>query len=354
MNNKLIILNTPQFGTLIDSLKWCEYLSDKYDITFICFDNQLKHMDIKGVNYKYVYRFENSVLRGIWYIMYSLFYCLFHNVPVFIVYFEHCDLFPRLLPFRRFHVDIRTLSVSDNAEVNKRADALLKKTISYFSSASFISKGVMDKISPSNDKTFILPLGSDVIESTPKQWDKIRLLYVGTLSHRDIYKTIEGFYQYVIKYGREGISYDIVGDGSELQLIKEFCETKGLNSIVHLHGKLPYDELAPFFAKCNVGVSFIPIQDCYQYQPPTKTFEYILSGLYCIGTNTCANREVIVPQNGILIQDNQVDFFKALEYINKKSDEFDSKVIQKTLIKKYTWKEIVKNYMIPIIDSIRL
>lgn len=352
MKKKLTILNTPQFGTLIDSLKWCEYLHDKYDITFICFDNHFKRMDINGVNYKYVYRFSNPFLRGLWYIIYALFYCLVHSAPVFIVYFEHCDLFPRLLPFRRFHVDIRTLSVSDKAEINKRSDSLLEKAISYFSSVSFISKGVMEKISPKHKKTFILPLGSDVIDYTTKQWNDIRLLYVGTLSRRDIYKTVEGLSQYIIKHGRDGITYDIVGDGSELQMIRDLCKKKGLNDIVHLHGKLPYDELTPFFGKCNVGVSFIPIEDCYQYQPPTKTFEYILSGLYCIGTNTYANEEVISPQNGILIQDNQEDFCKALEYIKLNSKEFDSNAIRKTLIRKYTWKTIVNDNLIPIINSI--
>ena len=352
MKKKLTILNTPQFGTLIDSLKWCEYLSDKYDITFICFDNHLKRMNIDGINYKYVYRFKNSLLRGIWYIIYALFYCLFHSAPIFIIYFEHCDLFPRLLPFRRMHVDIRTLSVSDNSEVNERGDTLLKKSISYFNSVSFISQGVMDKISPKNKNKFILPLGSDVIDGSSKQWDEIRLLYVGTLLHRDIYKTVEGLNQYIIKYGREGISYDIIGDGPELQIIRELCKKYKLNDIIQLYGKLPYDELTPFFAKCNTGVSFIPIEDCYQYQPPTKTFEYILSGLYCIGTDTYANEEIIVPNNGILIQDNQADFCKALEYIKKNSASFDSEVIRNTLIKKFTWEEIVNNNLVPIIESI--
>ena len=112
MKKKLIILNTSQFGTLTDSYKWCQYLKDIYEITYICFDNGLKRMDLQGVSYKYVYRFNNPILRGIWYVIYALFYCLCHRAPVFVVYFEHCDVLPRLLPWKKFHVDIRTLSVN--------------------------------------------------------------------------------------------------------------------------------------------------------------------------------------------------------------------------------------------------
>lgn len=352
MKKKLTILNTPQFGTLIDSLKWCEHLSKKYDITFVCFYNHLKRMDIEGVNYKYVHRFDNPTLRGVWYIIYALFYCLCHSDPVFIVYFKHCDLLPRLLPFRRFHVDIRTLAVTKDVAVNERADNLLRKSLSYFNSASFISNGVKEKIAPKINQTSILPLGSDVIDFSSKRWNEIRLLYVGTLQHRDIPKTIEGLYDYITKHGKEGISYDIVGDGPELQQIKNICEERNMLDIVHLHGKLPYDELKPFFAKCNIGVSFIPIEDCYQYQPPTKTFEYILSGLYCIGTKTHANKEVIIPTNGVLINDNKEAFCKALEYIKQNSKSFDSKVIQETLIDKFSWSTIVNKKLIPIIESI--
>lgn len=349
---KLIILNTSQFGTLIDSLKWCEYLHDIYEITFVCFDSHLKRMDIGGVRYRYVHRFDNPVLRGAWFIIYAIIYCMLHSAPVFIVYFRHCDLLPRLLPFRRFHVDIRTLSVTDNEEVNKIVNNQLKKSISYFHSASFISKGVAEKISPRISKTFILPLGSDVISYSSKQWNEIRLLYVGTLLHRDIPKTVEGLYEYISKHGKDGISYDIVGDGPELYQVINICQERGLLDIVRIHGKLPYDELTRFFAECNVGVSFIPIEDCYQYQPPTKTFEYVLSGLYCIGTRTYANEEVIVPENGILIPDNKESFCEALEYIRTNSHCFDSEIIRSTLVDKYSWSTIVDNKLIPIIESI--
>lgn len=177
------------------------------------------------------------------------------------------------------------------------------------------------------------------------------MLYVGALQYRDIYKTVEGLSDYVSCHGKKGITYDVIGEGPEIKQIIEICKNNNLTDIIHIHGKVPYDELSPFFKKCNVGISFVPIRKCYQYQPPTKTFEYILSGLYCIATKTCANEEVIVPENGILIEDSKEDFCKALERIRTNSNLLDSKTIRDTLKTQYTWERIVKDKLVPIIEN---
>lgn len=349
---KIIILNTSQFGTLTDTYKWCEYLRDKYDVTFVCFDNHLKRMDIDGINYIYVHRFENSALRGLWYLLFSLVYCLFNIAPIFIIYFEHCDLFPRLMPWKKFHVDIRTLAVTDNEGLNKAKDEKLKKSLKYFKSISFISKGVKQKVSLNIKNQYILPLGSDIISEKLKDWTSIRLLYVGTLTHREILKTVQGLKMYIDESKKNLISYDIIGDGADLNLIADYISQNGLSGTVRLHGRIAYDGLKPYFEKCNVGVSFIPIEDCYQYQPPTKTFEYILSGMYCIATKTIANKEVVSSANGILIEDTPKDFCESLNLIEQKIKLLDSRNIRQTLVDEYTWRAIVSKYLFPIIENL--
>ena len=349
---KLIILNTSQFGSLTDSYKWCEYLRYYYDITFICFNNHWKRMDMDGVKYVYIYRFDNPVLRGVWYIFCTFIYCLFHRAPIFIVYFEHCSFLKKILPWKKMNVDIRTLAVSENTKNNYIKDAKMRKTIAKFDSVSFISRGVQEKLHVNVPNQYILPLGSDVICEIKKEWNNINLLYVGTLNHRDIIKTIIGFHSYIEKYGKEGISYDIIGDGQELQMIKDYISSNNLQDVVTIHGKLPYDELKPFFEKCNIGVSFVPIKECYQYQPPTKTFEYLLSGLYCIATSTIANQEVVTEKNGILIEDSSSAFSSSLEFIVKNKHQFDSKQIRDTVVCQYTWPHIINNKLIPILDNL--
>lgn len=309
-------------------------------------------MEIEGIKYVYVHRFDNPTLRGLWYIIYSLFFCLFRRSVVFIVYFKHCDLFPRLLPRKRFHVDIRTLSVSTNETINKRNDNQLRNSIKYFKSISYISNGVKDKMAIEGIKQYILPLGADIISGSSKKWTDLKLLYVGTLTHRDILKTVQGLKMYIDKTGSDKITYDIVGDGDDKATIEDYVRNNNLASIVRIHGRIAYDKLWPYFDCCNVGVSFVPIEECYQNQPPTKTFEYILSGMYCIATKTFANEEVITNTNGVLIKDTAEDFYKSLVWITQQSSAFDSKTIRQSLLECYSWRAIVNNQLIPIIENL--
>lgn len=349
--DKLIILNTSQFGSLTDAYKWCQYLKDYYDITFVCFDNHLKKMDITGVKYKYIHRFDNPVLRGPFYLLYSLIYCMFHNAPVFIVYFEHCDIIARLLPWRKFHVDIRTLAVTNNAEHNIEKDNKLRAALQYFNSISYISNGVKSKINIHSKKQYILPLGADSMSYLDKEWNKLSLLYVGTLTHRDIIKTVKGIKLYLEQSDEIDISYDIIGDGDEFEAISDYVKSNNLSQFVSLHGRIAYNELKPYFERCNIGISFIPLEECYQDQPPTKTFEYALSGLYCIATKSRANKEIISSKNGILIQDTPEAFCDALKQISKMKDMLCSTTIRDSLYEQYTWRAIVDSKMLQIIRN---
>lgn len=352
MKKKLIILNTSQFGSLTDSYKWCQYLREYIDITFISFNNKTKKMDIPGVTYKYVYRFDNTLLRGAWYILYTLFYCLFHQSKVFIVYFDYCHIFPLLLGRNRFHVDVRTLAVTDDEEQNMKLDSKLRKSLSFFNSVSYISEGIKNKLSLNIQNQYILPLGADIISNKEKEWNKLRLLYVGTMNHRDIPKTIDGLYMFTQKYGKENISYDIVGDGSELEDVKQKVNKYNLSDVVSVHGKIMYDELGNFFDKNNIGISFVPLKECYQHQPPTKSYEYILSGLYCIATDTTSNRDIININNGILIEDTSTSFCKALSYVADNLHEISKLKIKNTLIASHTWGSIVETSLMPIIEAL--
>ena len=350
MKKKLIVLNTSQFGTLIDSYEWCIYLKEYYDITFISFNNHHKRMDVDGVEYIYLHRFNNPYLRGVWYILYTTLYCLFHGAPIFIVYFKYCSIFAHLFP-NRSHIDIRTLAVSSDNIENKRNDLELQETVNKFKSASFISQGVQEKLEPICERRYILPLGADPISIKNKDFSLKKMLYVGTLTNRNIITTIKGVELFVKKYPNIPISYDIVGDGEDFSLIQKYIKEHNLSKYIKLYGKLPYDELAPFFDKCNLGISFIPIIDYYQYQPPTKTFEYILSGLYCIATKTKANTEIINGENGILIEDTEHAFLYALEKILN-YNHINSEIIRNTLMEKYNWRYIVEKSLYPIIEEL--
>ena len=109
-------------------------------------------------------------------------------------------------------------------------------------------------------------------------------------------------------------------------------------------GRKEYNELQPFFETHNIGVSYIPITEYFQYQPPTKTYEYIRNGLVCIATNTFENQKVINRSNGVLINEGKQSFCEGLEHIYQNFDEYNSKNISKAAAK-YSWDNIINNIL---------
>ena len=164
---------------------------------------------------------------------------------------------------------------------------------------------------------------------------------MGTLSNRHIIDTVKGVKMFKDKYPEIPLIYSIIGDGEELYEIKNYIHMQKLESTIHTYGRLPYSELKPFLDTHNIGISYIPQLECYEYQPPTKTFEYALSGLYTIATNTYENRQVIHSNNGILINDTISDFAKALYDTYQHRREYNSQTIRKSM-EKWQWEKIIQ------------
>lgn len=352
MKPKLLIINKAAFGSHVDTYKYCQYLRKKYDITYICIKPKGEIIEpFEGVRVIYTTNKLLRILRGAIYIIYCILFALFYKGKIFVVYFPQADYIKKVLFWKKMILDIRTLEISSIDEERRKYDAKLIKTCSYYDHISIISEGVRDKMKIDYLKTSILPLGADVISSSNKDFVQINLLYVGTLTGRKIEDTISGFKLFSEKYPDNNFIYNIVGDGKNniLEKLSNIIDDFHLSDRIFLHGFIPYNKLKPFFDKSNIGVSYIPITDYYNYQPPTKTYEYILSGLFTIATNTYSNKEIVNNINGILIEDSPESFSQALEYIYLNRN-FDSNNIRETL-QEHIWEKIINNNLIPILEK---
>ena len=351
--NRLLIICRQQFGYLVDIYKWCEHISDDYQVDVVTFDGKEKIiLDKPNVKVHYVSYKGNKTIRGIRYILASLWYMLFFKGNIIVEYFGGCNIFKKMLPWKRMILDIRTLSIKKEEKQRTAENNKTKQTCDKYDFTTIISEGTRDAISLDKQKSAIVPLGSDVISTTEKSFEILRLLYIGTLSGRDIYKTVKGLAIFKEAHPDVAIHYDIVGDGynNELSKLKELTKELNITDCVTLHGFKPHTEIKEFLDKCNIGVSFVPITECYNHQPPTKTYEYILSGLYTIATRTFCNNEIVNENNGILIKDTEEDFANALNYITQNNKQFNSSIIRETLTES-TWKNIVRNYLQPCLNK---
>ena len=352
MKRKLLIIDKHQFGYLTDAYKWCEYLRSEYDIEFITANVGNKIINLPGVKVHYVSFKLPRLLRAFIFISRALICIYWFNGKILIEYFQGCSILKKLCPWKKMIVDVRTLSVSPDPKHRTNYNARLIRDCNYFDAVSVISRDVAEQIGGKN--VSILPLGSDIISSHPKTYiGTIELLYVGTLRWRNIERTIEGFKIFVDKHPTLKISYRIIGDGIPGQLddLKQLAVNLGVADRISFYGFIPLTELKPFFDSSNVGISFIPITEYYDHQPPTKTFEYILSGLYCIATATSANKELINVENGCLIQDTAQGFADGIEQFINCNQHIDENRLRNTL-SHLTWRHIVKKQLTYILNNL--
>lgn len=348
---ELLIIGNDQFGYHTDSFKYCEYLRTKYAISYLCFDKGFEKKSLKSVSVIYIPRTGTKLFRSLHFVKRALIEIYRTKGLIFLIYWKFFFLFPILFPWKKMILDIRTLSVDSDANKRYQADKLLRKSTFFFIHITVVSEGVRRKLKLPESKSSVLHLGADPLSHKMKKYDAIRLLYVGTLNGRRLLDTLKGLLFFLNKYTNYNITYDIVGDGEEYEEIRNYIQQNDLGNKVFLHGYQSHDRILHLFDSCNIGVAYVPIEEYYQDQPVTKVYEYAMSGLFTIATNTRSNQEIIDDRNGILIDDTPVAFGLALEKIVSRLNKMDFNLISESL-KQYTWENIVESDLCPVLDRL--
>lgn len=345
--NRLFIITHAQFGYHTDQYYYCKYLKDFYNISYICFDNNQKKINLDGLHIIYVKQSANSLVRQIRYFSTVINYLNKGYDIAFITYFKFCSVLRLFLQTKKTILNIRTSIIHGGYLRRSFYNYLIRFESHFYKNITVISEGLIDFLKLSKEKCFVLPVGAIKQDLQSKNFKKLNLLYVGTFFKRNIHFTVEAFARLVKELGDEiEMSYDIIGFGPEEEVnkIKNSISNNNLDKYVTYFGNIRYPELTHYLQKNNIGVSFIPITDFYNHQPATKTFEYLLSGMAVIATATDENKKVINNHNGILIQDNAESFYEGLNELINHLDLYHSTEIQ-TSAEKYTWENIVLNIL---------
>ena len=354
MRKSILIINRAQFGYHTDTYQYCKHLRELYDLTYVGWDHGRPKLDVDGVRVVYIPPSGPKYVRFVRFISTALAYARGSDDLCFIQYFPGCSLIKLVHPGKRTILDIRTGHVGPNAIGRAAADTLLKLEARQFPNVTVISQSLGDSLSLSEGRMHVLPLGAEIISAGDKTFDALKLLYVGTLHGRRIHETVLGLHRFLQDRG-DGIqcSYRIVGSGwgTEEHSLRELVAKLGLESIVEVLGQIPHDQLFPHFDWANVGVSYIPMTKYYDVQPPTKTFEYLLSGMAVIATGTLENKKVIDSRNGVLINDSVESFSEGLEVFASTRHTFDSRVIRDSG-RAYCWPDIIRHTLVPYLESL--
>lgn len=351
MNKKLLILSNAQFGYLTDTYKYCELAHDKFQISYLGWDYGFPKLHNPNIRVHYISREGNVFMRNLRLL------CAFHKEInksydlIFINYFRGVSIL-RMLNFgKNMVLDIRSLFVHPSKVRRIAYNFFLKIECFFFSSVTLITPEMASALFLT--KYHILPLGGDDFTRMRKNFETIHLLYVGTLLHRNIIECVKGLHLYIKEVSDINSIpfFTIVGSssGNEEDEIKKYISNYKLSDYVKLTGHIPSNLLNEYFENANIGIAFIPVCEYYNDQPPTKTYEYLISGLPVIATGTNANKKIVQDRMSLLIDDNANSFKEAIKEVYRRRIILDSALLKKTYAE-YSWSNIVNKSFIPLMD----
>jgi glycosyltransferase involved in cell wall biosynthesis len=350
---KLLIVNGAQFGYSSGHYFYCMHLSENFDVNYICYDRGLKRLALEDVEVSYISFSGNKLERSLRFLRecIKLSFTIRPDI-LFVTYFNICFLLTVFCSYKKSVLDIRTGSLKENRIQRSIGNFTILIQSLFFKGVIILSDSLRKKLYISDKRSKIVPLGSEIYFKGNHSFNTLKLLYVGTFDNRNIELTIKGLHMFLQKNTMETIEakYTIIGFGSDAEILKIITSIsdENMKGTVKLEGRKTYEELRLYFEQSNIGIVFVPQTAGYDCQPVTKLFEYMLSGMYVIATNTFENRLMVNENNGILINDSAEDFCDGLVSIYNRRNSFNSTEIRKSA-ELYTWENIVSTNLKPFL-----
>ena len=347
----ILIVNPGPFGKLTDIYEYCQELKDEYSVTYYGFREDEHPIPMPGINMLHEFGHFKGIANRVKYIA-NVYRLINRNQysKVWVIYFKGVSA----LLFKRtaINIDIRTGSVLQSSTINRINNMIMRFETSAFKNVSIISELLRLHLNIQR-MAKVVPLGGRDYLQAPKVYNSfgINMIYVGTFFGRDIESTIKGFAGFLNScHNPERHSYTIIGYGNakDIDSINEEIEKYKMQKAIQYLGKIPYPFIDKFYLSHNIGLSYIPTEIKYEFQPPTKTREYLMNNLFVIGTSTAANKELINKNNGIIIEADAQSLELGLLRVNEQLENIDFVNIRINS-NIHTWSEVVKKYVKPLL-----
>ena len=358
---RILVIERGPFGTLIDAAKLCEYVGRDHSVTYLNFNaslfmnqarDEVSHPFVKLVK---VQTHPKFIVRS-WRWFLACLREVREDYDVVCVYhFRGCSLLRCVRPRRPMILDIRSGGVSPSAFKRRVANMTIRFDAKFFRNVAIISDGLRRQLGVAARKAHILPLGADQFELPAKTFKDFHLLYLGNFYRvRKLETTIRAFARLYHECGSSvDMTYTMVGgsEGQEAAFLQQVAFDAGVSHVMRFPGFVPHERVVDFLATCNAGMSYVPITDFFDHQPPTKTFEYLMAGMPVLATGTVENRKLITEINGIVTGDSEDEVFAGLRSLLATRDRFDSQEIHRS-IQQYSWENIVLKNCLPYLREI--
>ena len=179
------------------------------------------------------------------------------------------------------------------------------------------------------------------------------LVYCGVIAKlRQLDRLMEAFKK--VQSIFEDVKLVMIGDGNALEEIKTLARSLQIEKNIIFTGRIPHHEVVNYIGIGDIGISYIPINENYHYNPPLKTFEYLGCGLPTVATRTVSNCKIIKHDfNGILCNDSPEDV--SMSIVNLLRDKDKQSLLRENARKSimaFDFEHIAKTKLIPLYENL--
>jgi glycosyltransferase involved in cell wall biosynthesis len=194
--------------------------------------------------------------------------------------------------------------------------------------------------------------GSHIATDSSLEGDSksLNILYVGAITGRDLGVAIKS----IGLLGPEKVELRIAGVGSD----KDMDELRSLIRLLKIEGKvellgyLQSSNLVEHYSWANVGLVHVPPRSYYQCQPSTKLYEYMGAGLHLLVSRYGFYDNKLNQSFATLYDFNESSLAESIVRLWLEIPFKQSKQDISVYVEDHSWDVIVKNQLIPVLDSI--
>ena len=181
------------------------------------------------------------------------------------------------------------------------------------------------------------------VEEIRKALDLTNKTVIGFVGSIFPYHGVDRLIQAVSNLNNSNVALLIVGDGYLIPELKELTQTLGISSRVHFTGSVPKEDVYNYITAMDV----LTLPNTEWYCSPMKLFEYGALGKIVLAVNEAGVSDVMAESDGVLFENNERDFQKALDLAVSNLNELKekAKAFQHKITANHTWSANARNIL---------
>jgi glycosyltransferase involved in cell wall biosynthesis len=190
------------------------------------------------------------------------------------------------------------------------------------------------------EKISVVPNGVDINRFYSKNKPSNRIVFSGAMYYHRGLDILLGVAQEIIKKV-PNVEFLLLGDGPELEKIKEIVNKKNLSKNVKFEGWVDRERIQDYLSECVIGIGPLRSTPVTKNALPIKVLEYMASYLPIIAWEQTLPSAVLVNgKNGFFVK-NPVELSeKIIQLLIDQNMRLQMGVESRHMVEKFDWKNI--------------